>query len=245
MDGTRAVRLRPLQGWPEHPGFPRDVTRGLSGIDIGCGEEHNTRLLAERGARTVGIDISGNFVRHAREAEEEHPLAIRYEVASALGLPFEGASFDFAVAFMSLMDIPEMERVLAEVYRVIRPGGFLQFPIEHLCFSPPHRKTLRDEAGRAYARELGRLLPQGGRQGGRVGLLRRPARGQRGRAPLPRPAVPRFTRTLSEWLNLLVGAGFVLERFGEPYPGDEAVRERPGLQGARVVFEKQLRELGT
>ena len=45
-------------------------TRGLSGLDIGCGEEHNTRLLAERGARMVGIDISGNFVRHVREAEE-------------------------------------------------------------------------------------------------------------------------------------------------------------------------------
>jgi len=46
-------------------------TCGLSDLDIGCGEEHNTRLLAERGARMVGIDISGNFVRHAREAEEE------------------------------------------------------------------------------------------------------------------------------------------------------------------------------
>ena len=46
-------------------------TRGLSGLDIGCGEGHNTRLLAERAARMVGIDISGNFVRHAREAEEE------------------------------------------------------------------------------------------------------------------------------------------------------------------------------
>ncbi len=45
--------------------------RSLSGLDIGCDEEHNTRLLAERGARMVGIDISGNFVRHAREAEEE------------------------------------------------------------------------------------------------------------------------------------------------------------------------------
>jgi 2-polyprenyl-3-methyl-5-hydroxy-6-metoxy-1,4-benzoquinol methylase len=45
--------------------------RGLSGLYIGCGEEHTTRLLAERGARVVGIDISGNFVRHAREAEEE------------------------------------------------------------------------------------------------------------------------------------------------------------------------------
>jgi hypothetical protein len=44
-----------------------------------------------------------------------------------------------------------------------------------------------------------------------------------------------FTRTLSEWLNSLVEAGFVLERFGEPYPGDEAVRERPGLQDAQIV----------
>lgn len=48
--------------------------------------------------------------------------------------------------------------------------------------------------------------------------------------------VPRFTRTLSRWLNLLIEAGFVLERFGEAYPGDEkVVRERPRLQSAQVV----------
>jgi hypothetical protein len=41
--------------------------------------------------------------------------------------------------------------------------------------------------------------------------------------------------TLSSWLNRLIEAGFALERFGEPYPGDEAVRERPGLQDAQVV----------
>jgi hypothetical protein len=40
---------------------------------------------------------------------------------------------------------------------------------------------------------------------------------------------------LSSWLNRMVEAGFVLERFGEPCPGDEAVRERPGLQDAQVV----------
>jgi len=40
---------------------------------------------------------------------------------------------------------------------------------------------------------------------------------------------------LSSWLNRLVEAGFVLERFGEPFPGEEAVRERPGLQDAQVV----------
>jgi SAM-dependent methyltransferase len=47
--------------------------RGLSGLDVGCGEGHNTRLLADRGARSVGTDISGNFGRHAREAEERRP----------------------------------------------------------------------------------------------------------------------------------------------------------------------------
>ncbi len=41
--------------------------------------------------------------------------------------------------------------------------------------------------------------------------------------------------TSSSWLNRLIEAGFALERFGEPYPGDEAVRERPGLQDAQVV----------
>ena len=42
-------------------------------------------------------------------------------------------------------------------------------------------------------------------------------------------------RTLGSWLNRLIEAGFVLERLGEPYPSDEAVRERSGLQDAQVV----------
>ncbi|MDQ4126507.1 MAG: class I SAM-dependent methyltransferase, partial [Actinomycetota bacterium] len=114
---------------------------GLRGLDVGCGEGHNTRMVARRGARMVGIDISANFVRHARGAEENHRLGIRYEVASAVGLPFDGASFDFVTAFMSLMDIPETERVLAEAFRVLRPGGFFQFSISHPCFDTPHRKN--------------------------------------------------------------------------------------------------------
>lgn len=205
---------------------------GLSGLDVGCGEGHNTRMVAGRGARMVGVDVSGNFVRHAREAEVHEPLGIRYERASAVALPFDAASFDFATAFMSLMDIPETERVLAEVFRVLRPGGFFQFSIEHPCFSPPHRKTLRDEAGRAYAREVGGYFR---RVDGEVDEWVFSATPPEIRESVRHFRVPRFTRTLSEWLNLLVEAGFLLERFGEPYPGDEAVRERPRLQSAQVV----------
>ena len=41
----------------------------LSGLDIGCGEGHNTRLLAKRGANITAIDISKEFVRFASEWE--------------------------------------------------------------------------------------------------------------------------------------------------------------------------------
>ena len=46
---------------------------GLSGLDIGCGEGFNTRLLAERGARMNAIDISSVFISYAQQAENEMP----------------------------------------------------------------------------------------------------------------------------------------------------------------------------
>src|SRR5438067_9423206 len=104
---------------------------GLSGLDIGCGEGFNTRLLADRGARMNAIDISLVFISYAQQAETEMPRGIAYQVASAVDLPFADASFDFAAAFMTLMDVPETDRALAECYRVVKPGGFLQFSIAH------------------------------------------------------------------------------------------------------------------
>src|SRR5438105_446334 len=123
---------------------------GLAGLDIGCGEGHNTRLLARRGARVTAVDIAEDFVAHARRAEGLEPLGIEYRVASAVTLPFAGAAFDFATGFMSFMDVPEMDRVLAEAYRVLKPGGFLQFSICHPCFNTPHCRNLRDANGLTY-----------------------------------------------------------------------------------------------
>src|SRR4051812_40857407 len=69
---------------------------GLSGLDIGCGEGHNTRLLARRGARVTAVDIAEVFIRHARQAEADDPLGIDYRVAGAVALPFGVEAFDFA-----------------------------------------------------------------------------------------------------------------------------------------------------
>jgi SAM-dependent methyltransferase len=205
---------------------------GLSGLDVGCGEGHNTRLLARRGAHVTAIDISETFIHHARDAEEAQPLDIRYEVASATNLPFDDASFDFATAFMSLMDIPEVEHVLAEVFRVLKPAGFFQFSITHPCFDTPYRENLRTEDGLTYAIAVGDYYRRVEGEVKEWLFSTAPPEARQGLRPF---RVPLFTRTLSDWLNLLVSAGFVLERSGEPRPSDEAVREQSELQDAQVV----------
>ena len=104
---------------------------GRAGLDLGCGEGRNTRLLARRGARMTGLDIAGRFLQYARQAEAEEPLGIRYVQGSGLAMPFPAATFDFITAFMSLMDMPNTPRVFAEIRRILKPGGFLQFSITH------------------------------------------------------------------------------------------------------------------
>lgn len=206
--------------------------QGLSGIDIGCGEGHNTRQLAKRGARLVGVDIAEVFIRHARDMERREPLGIAYHVASAVELPFLENRFDFATAVMCLMDVPETERALAEAYRVVRPGGFLQFSITHPCFDTPHRRNLRDEQGLTYAIEVGGYFRN---LYGEVSEWVFSAAPEELRASFPKFKTPRFTRTLGQWLNLLVKTGFRIERVEEPCPTDEVVRQCPDIQDAQVV----------
>lgn len=216
------------------PAFLRMLpsVEGLSGLDIGCGEGHNTRLLAQRGARVSAIDIAEVFIAHARQAEEQEPLGIDYRVASAVDLPFADATFDFATGFMSFMDVPETARVLAEAYRVLKPGGFLQFSITHPCFDTPHRRNLRDASGLTYALEVGDYFRNLDGEVTEWLFRSAPPHVKQG---LPKFKTPRFTRTLSQWLNLLIDTGFLLERIEEPRPDDETVRACAKMQDAQVV----------
>lgn len=207
-------------------------TEGKHGLDIGCGEGHNTRQVAKRCAKMDAIDISSVFIRHSHAEEVRAPLGITYQVASAVELPFADATFDFATAFMSLMDVPETERVLAEAYRVLRPGGFLQFSILHPCFNPPHRRTCRDEDRITYAIEVGDYFIDAR---GRIDEWIFATEQQATRERQPTFRVPRFHRPLNEWFNLLIAAGFTIEAVAEPRPDDETVAKWPRLQEAQVI----------
>ncbi len=206
--------------------------RGRNGLDIGCGEGYNTRQLARRVARMTAIDVAEVFIGHARAEEEREPLGIEYQVASAVALPFGDASFDFCTGFMSFMDIPEPKLVVREAYRVLKPGGFLQFSITHPCFNTPGRRNLRDENGRTYAFEIGDYF---GTEDAVIQEWTFSAAPKDIRDSVRPFRVPAFNRTLSQWFNLLLGTGFVLEQVEEPRPSDEVVAQHPNLQDAQVV----------
>jgi SAM-dependent methyltransferase len=205
---------------------------GQRGLDVGCGEGHNTRLLAARGAHVTALDISPTFVRYAAAAAAKRGLAINHTVGSGPDLPFVSERFDFVTGFMSFMDIPETDALLREAYRVLAPGGFLQFSISHPCFDAPYRRHLRDERGSTYAFEVGGYFE--GRQGEVAEWVfsAAPPEAAVGLAPL---RTPRFTRTLGGWLNGLIDAGFTIERVAEPRPSDAIVARWPDVQDAQVV----------
>ncbi len=205
---------------------------GSSGLDIGCGEGHNTRLLARRGARMTALDISKTFVAHAYQEEKKAPMGIRYVVASAVELPFADRSFDFATAIMSLMDVPEQESAISEAHRILKPGGFLQFSIVHPCFLTPNWRWVCDDTGQRVAMECRDYFdpPEDEIEEWIFGTA--PPEMQE---TLRKFRIPIFRRTLSSWMNLLIDAGFVPERFDEPYADEDTVKRCPNVASTRIV----------
>ena len=62
---------------------------GKKGLDLGCGEGYNTRLLAEHGAKVIGLDMSSVFVQQAKSFQSRSSLNPEYLIGNAQKLPFE------------------------------------------------------------------------------------------------------------------------------------------------------------
>jgi SAM-dependent methyltransferase len=105
--------------------LPPDVRGPI--LDLGCGEGRLTRELRGRGSTVAGIDASPAMIELAREADPEGD----YRVADAAALPFQVGTFELVIAFMSLQDIDDPERAIAEAARVLRPDGRLCMAVTH------------------------------------------------------------------------------------------------------------------
>jgi len=123
-----------------------ELPPGSSVLDAGCGTGRHTAFLAENGHDVTGIDSSPEMLA---VAAAKVPAA-RFELADLERIPFPDDSFDAAVCSLVLSHARDIRPGVAELARVVRPGG-------RLFISNPHpfatgllgwRATVTDEAGR-------------------------------------------------------------------------------------------------
>jgi MPBQ/MSBQ methyltransferase len=97
-------------------------------LDVGCGIGGAARFFAEtHGCRVTGVDLTPEFVDVARRlaAKVGFEERVAYQQADATRLPFADGSFDGAYMLHVGMNIPDKAAVLAEMRRVVRPGGIV------------------------------------------------------------------------------------------------------------------------
>jgi 2-polyprenyl-6-hydroxyphenyl methylase/3-demethylubiquinone-9 3-methyltransferase len=151
--------------------------RSLRALDIGCGGGLLAEEFARLGCAVTGVDPSEPSLATARAHAQTSGLRIDYRQGVGEQLPFEGACFDLIYCCDVLEHVTDLERVIAETTRVLKPGGvycfdtinrtllsklvtiklFQEWPATR--FLPPH---LHDWEHYIKPRELRRLLAQHG-----------------------------------------------------------------------------------
>jgi len=92
---------------------------GGDALDVGCGEGRFCRMLQPLGFQTTGLDPVPAMVSAAQQQDPDGT----YVQGFAEALPFSDRSFDLVVSYLSLIDIDDAEGAIAEMARVLRPGG--------------------------------------------------------------------------------------------------------------------------
>ncbi len=100
-----------------------DPAPGWRWLDVGCGNGAFTEMLVERCAPVAvsGIDPSADQIAYARERPATR--SARFEVGDAMALPYPDAAFDAAVMALVIFFVPDPAKSVAEMARVVRPGG--------------------------------------------------------------------------------------------------------------------------
>ena len=143
---------------------------GLQILDVGCGTGDDAReiaaLLGPNG-KVTGIDVSPTMIAEARKRSLPNSLPVEFTEGSALDLPFAGDSFDRVRTDRVLVHLREPAQALAEMVRVVRPGGRvvvseLDLGTQFLDSRNPltTQKVLSTFADRTASGRIGRALPR-------------------------------------------------------------------------------------
>lgn len=206
-----------LDGAPEWPALRAmlPAMAGLRVVDLGCGFGWFCRWAREAGAaRVLGLDLSARMLARARAATAD--AAIDYATADLERLELPQAAFDLAYSSLALHYVENLAGLLAVVHGTLAPGGQLVFSLEHPIFMAPSNPGWSIDAQGRRTWPVDRYLVEGPRA---VEWLGR--------------RVVKQHRTIGTTLNLLLAAGFTLQRLEEFCPTEAQIAARPELAEER------------
>lgn len=130
IEDERVARYQALFVWrPEQAQLlaPAGIEPGHAVLDFGCGPGYMTRAIADMvgpEGRAVGVDINARFVADAND-RDDNPAHLTYVQLDGASVPLPEASMDRVLAKNVLEYVPSLRDTLAELKRVLRPGGRL------------------------------------------------------------------------------------------------------------------------
>ena len=98
------------------------VGAGERALDLACGTGDIAALLAARGARITGLDLTPRMIELARAKRLSGAVFL---VGDMMALPFPNNAFDLVTTGYGLRNVPEIAGALDEIHRVLKPGGRL------------------------------------------------------------------------------------------------------------------------
>jgi len=105
--------------------------RGKSLLEVGCGIGVDSIQLARRGFDVTAVDLTDSALAVARQFAAHRGASIDFRLGNAEGLDFADRGFGAVYSFGVLHHTPDIERSVAEVHRVLRPGGTAYVMLYH------------------------------------------------------------------------------------------------------------------
>lgn len=184
-------------------------------LDVGTGEGQLARLLAGRGVDVVGLEPADAQLRTARERGGA-PQFVRGVAAS---LPFATGAFDGVLACLVFEHIVDVDAAIAEVARVLTPGGRFLFLLNHPLIQTPDSGWIDDHILEEQYWRIGPYLTES----------------VMNEEIAPGVHLPFVHRPVSRYVNTLADHGLQLVRMLEPPPAPGFVTRAPEYEEARTI----------
>jgi len=94
-------------------------------LDAGCGTGRISLHLLKKGAKVHGIDIGPNMIKNAKMKTEQYKNRCEFKLASLYKIPYQKNSFDIVVSNLVLSHIKNLDKVVNEMTRVLKPNGVM------------------------------------------------------------------------------------------------------------------------